>query len=68
MVDCTKNKNLNVGDRIIFILYSKMTDGTITEKYKMDRGDVGFLIQTDKGFVRIKHRNLNLYLRITNNQ
>ncbi len=62
MIDCIKNKNLQVGDKIIFILAGKMTDGTITEKNKMDKGDIDFLIQTDKGLVRIKHRNLDLYL------
>ena len=61
MIDCTKNKNLQVGDKIIFILAGKMTDGTITEKNKMDKGDIDFLIQTDKGLVRTKHRKLDLY-------
>ena len=62
MTDVIKNKNLQVGDEIIFILAGKMTDGTITEKNKMDKGDIDFLIQTDKGLVRIKHRNLDLYI------
>ncbi len=62
MIYCIKNKNLQVGDKIIFILAGKMTDGTITEKNKMDKGEIDFLIQTDKGLVRIKHRNLDLYL------
>ena len=61
MIDCTKNKNLQVGDKIIFILSGKMTDGTITEKNKMDKGDIDFLIQTDKGLVKTKHRKLDLY-------
>jgi len=61
MIDCTKNKNLQVGDKIIFILAGKMTDGTITEKNNMSKGDIDFLIQTDKGLVRTKHRKLDLY-------
>ena len=61
MIDCTKNKNLQVGDKIIFILAGKRTDGAITEKNKMDKGDIDFLIQTDKGLVKTKHRNLDLY-------
>ena len=61
MIDCTKNKNLQVGDKIIFILAGKMTDGTITEKNNMGKGDIDFLIQTDKGLVRTKHRKLDLY-------
>ena len=61
MTDVIKNKNLQVGDKIIFILAGKMTDGTITEKNNMGKGDIDFLIQTDKGFVRTKHRKLDLY-------
>jgi hypothetical protein len=61
MIDCTKNKNLQVGDKIVFILGSRPIDGTIIEKNNMSKGDINFLIQTDKGFVRIKHRNLDLY-------
>ena len=60
MTDVIKNKNLQVGDKIIFILAGKMTDGTITEKNN-SKGDIDFLIQTDKGFVRTKHRKLDLY-------
>ena len=61
MIDCTKNKNLQVGDKIIFILAGKMTDGTIIEKNNMGKGDIDFLIQTERGLVKTKHRKLDLY-------
>jgi len=61
MTDVIKNKNLQVGDKIIFILAGKMTDGTITEKNNMGKGDIDFLIQTERGLVKTKHRKLDLY-------
>ena len=61
MIDCTLNKNLQVGDKIVFIVGSKPIDGTIVEKNNMSKGDIGFLIQTEKGLVRTKHRRLDLY-------
>jgi hypothetical protein len=61
MTDVIKNKNLQVGDKIIFILAGKMTDGTIIEKNNMGKGDIDFLIQTERGLVKTKHRKLDLY-------
>lgn len=61
MIDCSVNKNLQVGNKIIFILGGISIDGTIIEKNYMDKGDIDFLIQTEGGLVRSKHRNLDLY-------
>lgn len=61
MIDCSVNKNLQVGTKIIFILSGKAIDGTIIEKNNMSKGDIDFLIQTERGLVRTKHRNLDLY-------
>lgn len=66
MLDCTKTKNLQVGDKIIFMLGDKMTDGIIIEKNDMDGGDIDLLIQVEKGLLRCKHRNLDLYHIIQN--
>ncbi len=61
MIDCSVNKNLQVGTKIIFISSGKAIDGTIIEKNNMSKGDIDFLIQTERGLVRTKHRNLDLY-------
>ena len=61
MIDCKVNKNVEVGTKIIFNLGSKTIDGIILEKTSMSKGDIGFLIQTDAGVCRIKHRQLDLY-------
>jgi len=61
MIDCTKNKNLQVGDKIVFIVGSRPIDGTIIEKNNMSKGDIDFLIQTERGLVRTKHRKLDLH-------
>lgn len=54
-------KDLEVEDKITFIVGNKIIDGTILEKNYMSRGDIDFLIETPKGLLRSKHRNLNLY-------
>jgi hypothetical protein len=63
MVDCTVNKNLEVGQKISIILGDgKLFDGTIKEKTLMNGGDIGFLIESDNGgLCRIKHRHLDIY-------
>jgi hypothetical protein len=61
MIDCSVNKNLQVGDKIVFILGSKPIDGTIIEKNNMSKGDIDFLIQTERCLVKTKHRRLDLY-------
>ena len=66
MLDSSKTKNLQVGDKIIFMLGHKMTDGIIIEKNDMDGGDIDLLIQVEKGLLRCKHRNLDLYHIIQN--
>ena len=62
MIDCTVNKELEVGTHISFILGASLYDGYIREKNPMDKGDVGFLIETEDGkFCRVKHRKLDLF-------
>lgn len=62
MIDCTINKNIEIGTKISFILGSRLLDGTITEKSYIDKGDIGFIIKTgDNKYVRIKHRYLDIY-------
>lgn len=62
MVNCSVNKNLVIGQKLIIILGGKLVDVTIKEKTPMDKGDIGFLIETDKGeLFRIKHRYLDVY-------
>jgi hypothetical protein len=62
MIDCKINKELEVGTHISFNLGSSLVDGYIREKTQMDRGDIGFLIETECGkFCRVKHRNLDLF-------
>jgi len=61
MIDCKINKELEVGMHISFNYGSSLVDGYIREKTPMNRGDIGFLIETEDGkFCRIRHRNLDL--------
>lgn len=61
MIDCTRNKNLQPGDKITFIKSNMAYDGTIQEKTNLDKGDIDFLIElTDGSKTRIKHRYLDL--------
>ena len=63
MVDCSVNKNLEVGQKISIILGGgKLVDGTIKEKTPMNAGDISFLIEAENGgLCRIKHRHLDIY-------
>jgi hypothetical protein len=62
MIDCKVNKELEVGTHISFNNGPSLIDGYIREKGQMDRGDIGFLIETEDGrFCRVKHRNLDLF-------
>ena len=62
MIDCKINKVLKVGTNISFIYGSKLIDGQIKEKTKLDKGDISFLIETkENSTCRIKHRYLDLY-------
>lgn len=62
MIDCKINKELEVGDHISFHSGSSLVDGYIREKTDLDRGDIGFLIETESGnFLRVKHRNLDIF-------
>ena len=62
MIDLKTNKQLDVGSHISFHLGSLLFDGYIREKTQMDKGDIGFLIETEDGkFCRVKHRNLDLF-------
>ena len=62
MVDCTVNKNLEVGQKISIILGGKLLDGTIKEKTPMNGGDISFLIEAENGgLCRVKHRHLDIY-------
>ncbi len=64
MVDCKVNKELEVGDHIGFFLReSELFDGCIKEKTPMGGGDISFLIETDNGACRVKHRYLDLYCK-----
>jgi hypothetical protein len=58
-------KDLQVNDKIIFIVNGTMIDGEILEKNYLDKGDIDFVIKVanDK-ITRIKHRNLNLYYKL----
>jgi hypothetical protein len=60
-----KTKDLEVNDKIIFILNGVMLDGEILEKNYLDKGDIDFVIKVanDKK-TRILHRNLNLYYKL----
>jgi hypothetical protein len=61
MIDTQRNKNLQPGDPITFIVGTSAFDGVIQEKTNMDAGDISFLIQLSNGTqTRIKHRQLNL--------
>ena len=57
-------KNLQVGDKIIFILNNTMEDAEIIEKEQLDKGDISFTLKLegDKK-MRIKHRDLNIYYK-----
>ena len=63
MIDCTTNKNLEVGTKISFFLGGgKLVDGTIKDKTPMNGGDISFLIQSESGgLCRRKHRSLDIY-------
>ena len=66
MVNCSVNKNLEVGQKLIINLGGKLIDGTIKDKTPMDKGDISFLIETDNGgLCRIKHRHLDVYHILT---
>jgi hypothetical protein len=61
MIDASYNKNLQVNDKIIFIIGNTSFDGTIIEKNYIGRGDIDFVITTsDNKTCRVKHRLLNL--------
>ena len=61
MIDTQRNKNLQPGDPITFIVGTSAFDGVIQEKTNLDKGDISFLIKlTDGTQTRIKHRKLNL--------
>lgn len=62
MIDCKVNKELEIGTHISFHLCGLLVDGHIREKTPMDKGDIGFLIETEDGkFCRVKHRQLDLF-------
>jgi hypothetical protein len=63
MIDCTTNKNLEVGTKISFFLGGgKLIDGTIKDKTNMSKGDISFLIESESGgLCRVKHRHLDIY-------
>ena len=61
MIDCKVNKELEVGQHISFTNGSSLIDGVIKEKTPMSGGDISFLIETERGLIRVKHRNLNLF-------
>lgn len=62
MIDCRINKKLEVGTHISFNSGSSLIDGYIRGKTQMDRGDIGFLIETEDGkFCRVRHRKLDLF-------
>ena len=63
MIDCTTNKNLEVGTKISFFLGGgKLVDGTIKDKTPMSKGDISFLIECESGgLCRMKHRSLDIY-------
>lgn len=55
MIDCKVNKELEVGQHISFTNGS-LIDGVIKEKTPMSGGDISFLIETERGLIRVKHR------------
>lgn len=62
MIDCTINKELEVGTHISFHSKTSLVDGYIREKTHMGRGDISFLIETEDGkFCRVPHRMLDLF-------
>lgn len=57
-------KDLQVGDKIIFILNNTMEDGEIIEKEQLDKGDISFTLKLEGSKkMRIKHRDLNIYYK-----
>lgn len=62
IIDCLKNKKLEVNDSISFVIGTNSYDGKIINKEYLDKGDIYFTIELNdgKGAMKVKHRNLNL--------
>ena len=62
MIDTKINMKLEVGSHISFRYGTSLIDGYVRDKSQMDKGDIGFLIETEDGkFCRVKHRHLDLF-------
>lgn len=62
IIDCLKNKKLEVNDSISFVIGTNSYDGKIINKEYLDKGDIYFTIELNdgEGVMKVKHRNLNL--------